>query len=987
MLRLVRHGLAAFVAVVVLSTTVLSTTATTATAGPLPASAAAQGAPVSVRTGEKAATATVAATRAAPGYVVDVASDPVRITTTRGGGTVLASSGTGGLRYRAGGAWHHATMLTSTSWSAGELRFTAATTQPGRTVEGRITPLDDRYTLVWSVSGEAEQLSLAYDLRAAGHWYGHGEIWSQPWPLETGQVRQEAHSPASYDMVEPFWYTSKAVGLWVDTGNVMDVGVNAGGDGTGRFTVKDGGPYTATVFVEETPLAVYRDWIGVVGKPTKIDATYEQVAKPLWNSWAQYYTKVTQASLLDYADGLSRNGVGGHTIQLDDKWESDYGNLTFDPATFPDPRAMSDRIHAMGFDFGIWVTLWINLTSERYRYAADHGYLLKDGTDPSKPCTVQWWNGKAGVVDLGNPAAKAWYEGNLKTLMSDYRIDGFKFDTAFFNDACAPAPGHQPRDYQRLGAEMADQFDLQGAGIRVHWAGPQKYGFVTRTVDQGTGWAGLGTSFRQAMTVSTLGYPFVETDMIGGSVMEPPPAKDVLIRWAQGAALTPIMYSSTSPLGAPDAKTGRWTYYDAETVAEYRRAIGAHERLAPYLWEQARAAVRTGDPIMRPVFFDFPDDERFYTVSDQWMLGPAVLAAPMLSPGNHRTIQLPAGRWLDVNHGTEVTGPATLTGYPVPIGVTPAFVRLGAPGAQQASAALRRTDVAPGGIRFTGNEASTEAGAPATLTTAVTNWQRRPLTNVAASLTVPAGWTAVATTPATFARVEYGQTATTTWTVTPPANARWARYDVSAAATYRGGQARGGSGVTVVPTPGEVGGGYRTHSTAPDTRYGQAGDQFALWAGGRDLSGWVDEKATIYRDGGGTVVARVVDQQGGSPIAKAGIAVANDLTAPERGGYAVLVMTDTAGLEFLWDGDGDGKLDGWAGGGASFRPAWLKLTRAGTTYTAYSSTDGTDWRQVGTATVASASGPGHAGVVASAVNLNYPGQNTRAVFDNVSVTP
>ncbi|MGO4431602.1 glycoside hydrolase, partial [Streptomyces sp. MCAF7] len=118
---------------------------------------------------------------------------------------------------------------------------------------------------------------------------------------------------------------------------VMDVTLNAQKDGLGRFTVESPDTYKATVFVESTPLEVYRDYIGIVGKPAKSDATYEQYAKPLWNSWAQFYTKVDQEKLLDYATDLHDNGLDGHTIQLDDKWESNYGNLTWDPKTFPDP--------------------------------------------------------------------------------------------------------------------------------------------------------------------------------------------------------------------------------------------------------------------------------------------------------------------------------------------------------------------------------------------------------------------------------------------------------------------------------------------------------------------------------------------------------------------------------------------------------------------------------------------------------------------------
>ncbi|KKD02044.1 TIM-barrel domain-containing protein, partial [Streptomyces sp. WM6386] len=132
---------------------------------------------------------------------------------------------------------------------------------------------------------------------------------------------------------------------------------------------------------------------------------------------------------------------------------SNYGNLTWDPKTFPDPKGLSQKIHDMGFDFGIWVTLWINLDSDNYQYAVDHDYLLKDAKDTSKPCEVTWWNGQAGIIDLANPDAKAWYEGNLKTLMDTYDIDGLKFDTRFFDEKCAPREGHQATDYQKLGTQ------------------------------------------------------------------------------------------------------------------------------------------------------------------------------------------------------------------------------------------------------------------------------------------------------------------------------------------------------------------------------------------------------------------------------------------------------------------------------------------------------------------------------------------------------
>jgi hypothetical protein len=163
---------------------------------------------------------------------------------------------------------------------------------------------------------------------------------------------------------------------------------------------------------------------------------------------------------------------------------------------------------------------------------------------------VTWWNGQAGIIDLANPAAKAWYEGNLKTLMDTYDIDGLKFDTRFFDEKCAPREGHQATDYQKLGTELADEFDLQGAGIRVHWnRTAHEAGFVTPPGRQGHRLGLPAASATQNLAISTIGYPFVESDMIGGSGGQPAPTKDVLVRWAQSASLMPLMYASTSPVG------------------------------------------------------------------------------------------------------------------------------------------------------------------------------------------------------------------------------------------------------------------------------------------------------------------------------------------------------------------------------------------------------------------------------------------------------
>jgi hypothetical protein len=202
--------------------------------------------------------------------------------------------------------------------------------------------------------------------------------------------------------------------------------------------------------------------------------------------------------------------------------------------------------------------------------------------------------------------------------------------------------------------------------------------------------------------------------------------------------------------------------------------------------------------------------------------------------------------------------------------------------------------------------------------------------------------------------------------------------------------ARAAKTVTVPYVPNGVRDPYRSFATTDDARFGQFGSQLVIWAGGRDLSGGTDEKGGILLPGAAaessvTQVKTVSLTGSDNPVAKYGLAVANDLTAPEKGGYAVLTMSKSYGVEFMTDSDGDGRLDTWAGGGASAHPAWLRLVRSGTTYTAYSTANGLAWNEIASVTVPSASGALDAGVVAGAVNLNYPGTTVQAVFDHFTV--
>jgi alpha-glucosidase (family GH31 glycosyl hydrolase) len=528
-------------------------------------------------------------------------------------------------------------------------------------------------------------VSLHYDMPASGHWYGHGEAQTnqggpyhnQPWPLDSGKVTDPTFSPASYLMIEPFWFTQKGSGFYARSTETIAASLGGYQPNVAGFQ-NPGSTFGTTVFVEPSARQVYQDYIGITGAPQKSDSTDAQYRKPAWNSWAQFYTNVSQQNFLGWVQQIHDAGIPAETFNLDDGWMSHYGDFTFN-SKFPNPKAMADKVHSLGYQYGVWVTMWINQDAQNYQYAKAKGYLLKSKSDTSQPCMVNWWNGTAGIVDLANPAARDWYVGQLKSMTSQYGVDGFKFDTRFFDESCAPYTSNLTmQDYQKLGAQVADQFDLQGIGIRTHWTGNQKYGFATREVDKGTSAGDLKAAVAQAMALSTVGYPFVETDMIGGSLGMAPPTKEVLVRWAQAAAVMPLMYASTSPVSVPDwTNGGKIVNYDAQTSQLYRQAVQLHQALTPYILRQKDRAVATGEPIMKPLFFNYPGDQATYSINDQWLLGDSLLVAPVLSGATSRDVHVPAGNWYDVHGHRVIHGPTTLQGYSAPLDTLPMFVKLG----------------------------------------------------------------------------------------------------------------------------------------------------------------------------------------------------------------------------------------------------------------------------------------------------------------------
>lgn len=362
---------------------------------------------------------------------------------------------------------------------------------------------------------------------------------------------------------------------------------------------------------------------------------------PQYNTWIELGYDQNQEGVLEYARGIAEAGLPPGVLMIDDNWQAGYGSMEFRPDAFPDPRAMVDTLHGMGFRVMLWVCPFVSPDSPRYRELAGKGLLLKRKNSDS-PAIVRWWNGQSACLDMTNPAARDYFVAELRRLQSQYGIDGFKFDAgdnAFYDpkqidsyqkDALAV-------DHTQAWAEIGLLFPLNE--YRACW----KMGgcaLVQRLGDKDHSWDALGALIPEMLAAGLMGYPYACPDMIGGGQSSSFTGGDVdqklIVRSAQIHAMMPMMQFSVAP----------WRVLDDKNMEYVMHAVELHRRFAPYIMDCAREAARTGEPIVRHMEYAFPG-EGFADCKDQFMLGERYMVAPVITNHDHRDVRLPKGRWRD----------------------------------------------------------------------------------------------------------------------------------------------------------------------------------------------------------------------------------------------------------------------------------------------------------------------------------------------------
>ena len=204
---------------------------------------------------------------------------------------------------------------------------------------------------------------------------------------------------------------------------------------------------------------------------------------------------------------------------------------------------------------------------------------------------------------------------------------------------------------------------------RASFAGGQRYAAVW-TGDNTSDWSSLRQSISTLLGLGLSGFAFVGCDLGG---FDGAPSGELYTRWLQAGVFFPFMRAH-STWGSPDKEP--WAFgYRLEIINKL--AIDLRYELLPYLYDAMQQASQTGVPVLRPLFLEFPDDEKVAGLDDEFLFGNDLLVAPVLYEGaSERTVYLPKGEWFEYRTGHRFAGGQTVH-LPVTLDSIPLFVRGG----------------------------------------------------------------------------------------------------------------------------------------------------------------------------------------------------------------------------------------------------------------------------------------------------------------------
>lgn len=506
------------------------------------------------------------------------------------------------------------------------------------------------------------------------HFYGLGQEANDCFDMK-GSTSNLEHRNTKSSI--PFVYSSKGYGfLW----NNPAIGRCELANNRYKWTVYKTKQVDYLVIGGENPGDVMSKYADIMGHTPK----FPEFASGFWQSKLRYESS---EDLLEVAKEYKRRNIPISVIVIDYFHWTQQGDWKFEPSLWKDVEGMVKELDKMGIK--LMVSIWptTNPQSENYKYMDDRNMILRT---ENGLYGMQDFYGQQDYIDTLKEETRDYVWDIIKKNYYDRGIKYFWLDEA--------EPGLVPNHYDNIRccrgnfSEFALLYPyyyakmfydgLKEAGEeeiitleRAAYAGISRYGALIWSGDLQSTFDNLRKSVKTGLNMAMSGISWWTTDIGGfwGGDTESEYFRELIIRWFQFGVFCPVTrlhgvrvkqkgHVDRHP-GIPEMSGGDneiWSFgkKDYEIL---KNLIELREKLRPYVMKYMDIAQETGSPIMRPMFYDFPEDKICYELDDQYMFGKDILFAPITEQGcTQRNVYLPEGNWICVTDKKEYAGNNTV---------------------------------------------------------------------------------------------------------------------------------------------------------------------------------------------------------------------------------------------------------------------------------------------------------------------------------------
>ena len=453
-------------------------------------------------------------------------------------------------------------------------------------------------------------------------------------------------------------------------------------------------------------------WIVAGDTPAELIEAYGSVAGTVpmmpeyglgfWQCKLRYQI---QEELLHVAREYKRQGLPIDVIVIDFFHWPHQGDWKFDPAYWPDPKAMIEELKSMGIQ--LMVSIWptVETDSENYEEMLENGYLIR--CDRGVDTSFIFLDKNTLPFDATNPEARGYVWAKVKEHYYDAGVRLFWLDEAepeyniydfdnyrYYSGPCLQTGNIYPSCYSQAfydGMKAAGQTNIVNL-VRCAWAGSQKYGALVWSGDIPSTFGSMKNQLAAGLNMGIAGIPWWTTDIGGFYGGDPtnPEFQELFIRWFQWGAFCPVMrlhgdreprqpqYGTTGGYFCASGADNEVWSYGPEAFEICKKYLRLREEMRDYTRKLMEEAHTKGLPLMRAMFVEFPDDPVCWELEEQYMYGDKYLVAPILNLGQRaRKVYLPSGcDWRLSDGSQQIFSGGQWTEVRTPLDTMPVFERV-----------------------------------------------------------------------------------------------------------------------------------------------------------------------------------------------------------------------------------------------------------------------------------------------------------------------